>query len=52
MVAYLKSKNIVAYKWPERLEIIDQLPVVGDQKIDKKSLRDQIAKKLEAEGNM
>ena len=52
MVAYLKSKNIVAYKWPERLEIIDQLPVVGDQKIDKKSLRDEIAKKLETEGKV
>lgn len=51
MVSYLKSKDIVAYKFPERIEIIDELPVVGDKKIDKKLLRQQIAQKLKAEGN-
>jgi len=47
MISFLKSKKIVAYKLPERLEIVARLPVVGDQKINKKLLRQQIAEKLE-----
>jgi non-ribosomal peptide synthetase component E (peptide arylation enzyme) len=52
MVSYMKSKNIVAYKLPERLEVVESLPVVGDQKIDKKLLRQQILEKLQAEGKV
>jgi len=52
MVSHLRSKNIVAYKLPERLEIVDQLPTVGEQKVDRKLLRQQIAQKLEDEGEV
>lgn len=52
MVSFLKLKNISAYKLPERLEIIEELPVVGDQKLDRKRLRELIAKKLQAESKL
>ena len=35
------------FKWPERLEIVDALPVTNVGKVDKKKLRDDIAAKLE-----
>jgi non-ribosomal peptide synthetase component E (peptide arylation enzyme) len=51
MVNFLREKNIAAYKLPERLEIVDQLPLVpGSQKVDKKVLEREIAEKLKAEG--
>ena len=47
MIAFLKEKKLAAYKLPERLEIMDALPVVGDSgKIDKKVLKADIEKKL------
>ena len=39
MIDFLKSKRIAPYKLPERLEIIDRLPLVADQKVDKKALQ-------------
>ncbi len=50
MISFLKEKNIAAFKLPERLEIIDQMPLAGEQKPDKKLLRQRIAEKLKAEG--
>ncbi len=48
MQAFLTEKGIAAFKIPERLEIIDKMPMVAaDQKIDKKSLREDIRQKLE-----
>ena len=38
MVDYLQHTGLAKFKWPERLEIIDELPVVGADKIDKKTL--------------
>lgn len=53
MVSFLKDKNIASYKFPERLEILDKLPMVaGDQKADKKLLQQDIAKKLKGEGKI
>ncbi|MBW1613088.1 MAG: acyl--CoA ligase [Deltaproteobacteria bacterium] len=49
MTAFLREKNIASFKIPERLEIIDRLPVVSGQKVDKKSLGQDIAKKLSNE---
>lgn len=49
MVSYLESKTIARYKFPERLEIIGQLPMAGEQKIDKKELQRDIAEKLKKE---
>ncbi len=50
MVSFLKGKNIAPYKLPERLEIVDRMPVAGDvAKVDKKELARDIAQKLRAE---
>ncbi|MBA4417694.1 MAG: o-succinylbenzoate--CoA ligase [Syntrophus sp. (in: bacteria)] len=47
MVAFLKAKKLSAYKLPERLEIIDAMPTVGDSgKVDKKVLKTDIEKKV------
>ena len=47
LVNFLKSKKLSAYKLPERLEIIDTMPIVGDSgKVDKKVLKSDIEKKV------
>lgn len=47
IVSFIKEKNIAPYKLPERLEIVDRLPRVGDTgKVDKNSLRKDIREKL------
>lgn len=47
MISFLKGKRIAPYKLPERLEIIERLPMLSDgQKVDKKVLREKIASKL------
>jgi non-ribosomal peptide synthetase component E (peptide arylation enzyme) len=46
MISFLKEKKLAAFKLPERLEIMDALPVVGDSgKVDKKVLKSDIEKK-------
>jgi len=53
MVYFLKEKKFALYKLPERIEIIDSLPRVGDQqKVDKKILERDIVQKLRAEGRL
>ncbi len=53
MVDFLRGKNIAPYKLPERLENVEQLPLVPDsQKVNKKVLAQDIADKLKAEGNV
>jgi acyl-CoA synthetase (AMP-forming)/AMP-acid ligase II len=50
MITFLKEKKLAAYKLPERLEILDALPIVGDSgKVDKKVLKAELEKKV-AEG--
>jgi non-ribosomal peptide synthetase component E (peptide arylation enzyme) len=49
MVSFLRQKRIAAYKLPERLEIMEELPLVAEQKVDKSFLRKDIAQKLKAE---
>ena len=52
MAQFLKEKKLAMYKLPERLEIIEAMPTVGDSgKIDKKVLKKQIEETLAAEGN-
>ena len=46
MVQSMKNHGIAAFKIPERLEIIDNLPLVGGIKVDKKQLRKDIEAKL------
>lgn len=47
--AFLKKKSIAPFKIPERLELLPQMPLVGDQKVDKKALTQNILGKLKAE---
>jgi non-ribosomal peptide synthetase component E (peptide arylation enzyme) len=44
MTDFLGAKRIARYKFPERLEIIQSLPTVGDSgKVDKKVLRSELS---------
>ena len=53
MKDYLLEKKLAKFKLPERLEIVDQLPTVGDSgKINKEELKRIIKKKLEEEGKL
>lgn len=46
LCAYLEERRVARFKWPERLEFLDALPVTNVGKVDKKKLRDDIAAKL------
>lgn len=48
--AFLKQTSIAPFKIPERLELLTQMPLVGDQKVDKKTLTQNVLAKLKAEG--
>ena len=51
MVDFMRAQKIGAFKLPERLEIIPELPLIpAVQKVDVISLEEDIARKLEAEG--
>lgn len=52
MVHYLKSKKIALFKIPERLEIIESMPLAGAAKVDKKELTRLVTEKLKAEGRI
>lgn len=43
MVSFLKTRRIVAYKLPEKLVLMDALPLVQGLKLDKKALREKVA---------
>ncbi len=47
--AFLKDKGLAIFKWPERIEIIDALPLTKVGKLDKVALRQRIAETLAAE---
>ena len=48
MVDFLKGKGMAMYKLPERLEVVEAFPTVGDSgKIDKKALKQDIEQKTE-----
>jgi len=51
MVEYLKSKKIAPFKIPERLEVVENFPLVGESgKIDRKEMVKIITAKLREEG--
>jgi len=53
MVEHLKSKKIAMFKVPERLEVVESLPIVGESgKIDKKAMVKMVTDKLRAEGKI
>jgi non-ribosomal peptide synthetase component E (peptide arylation enzyme) len=51
MTAYMGQKGLAKYKYPERLEIVEQFPMVG-QKVNKRALSLDICNKLLAEGKV
>jgi non-ribosomal peptide synthetase component E (peptide arylation enzyme) len=52
MISFLKSKRIAPFKLPERLEIREELPLKGDQKVAKEPLKEDIIQKLKEEGKL
>lgn len=52
LTAFLQDKKIAKFKLPERLEIVDSLPLSGMGKISKKDLREVISAKLKSEGTL
>jgi 2,3-dihydroxybenzoate-AMP ligase len=40
--AFLRGEGLAKYKWPERVEIVDELPLTKVGKVSKKDLRDSI----------
>lgn len=44
--SFLKGKGLSAYKIPEKIEFINNMPLVSDAKIDKKVLKSMLEKKL------
>ena len=52
MVHYLKSRKIAMFKIPERLEIIESMPLAGAAKVDKKELTRLVTEKLKTEGRI
>jgi non-ribosomal peptide synthetase component E (peptide arylation enzyme) len=51
MVEYLKSKKIAPFKLPERLEVVESFPLVGESgKVDRKEMVRIITAKLKGEG--
>lgn len=44
------KQGLAKFKWPERLEIVDQFPMTSSAKVRKKDLRKDIEEKLRAEG--
>jgi 2,3-dihydroxybenzoate-AMP ligase len=52
IVSYLKGKGASVLQLPERIELIDELPMTKVGKVDKKGLREVIKKKMEAEGKI
>jgi non-ribosomal peptide synthetase component E (peptide arylation enzyme) len=46
IVVFLQSKKIAPYKLPERLEVVESLPMISDTKVDKRLLSEDIAAKL------
>ena len=52
LTSFLSEKGLSTFKLPERLEILDALPMVGDQKIFKRKLVQDITEKLKEEGKL
>ncbi len=48
IISFLKGQKASVLQLPERIEFITQMPYTGAEKIDKKSLRADIEKKLQA----
>lgn len=49
ITSFLRERKIALYKLPERLEVVESLPMISDSKVDKRVLAADIAGKLERE---
>jgi 2,3-dihydroxybenzoate-AMP ligase len=49
LVGFLDARRLARFKLPERLELLDALPLTSVGKVDKKRLREDIAGKLDRE---
>jgi 2,3-dihydroxybenzoate-AMP ligase len=49
IISFLKEQKASVLQLPERIEFIDAMPYTGAQKLDKKTLREDIEKKIKAE---
>ncbi len=49
--AHLESLGVAKFKWPERLELVPELPQTNVGKIDKKRLRADVVAKLDADAD-
>jgi non-ribosomal peptide synthetase component E (peptide arylation enzyme) len=50
IISFLGEQKASVLQLPERIEFIDAMPYTGVQKVDKKSLREDIERKLKAAG--
>ena len=50
IISFLKGQKASVLQLPERIEFIDAMPYTGVQKMDKRALREDIERKLQAEG--
>lgn len=48
--AHLEKEGVAKFKWPERVELIDEMPLTNIGKIAKNELRDLIKRKMQEEG--
>jgi non-ribosomal peptide synthetase component E (peptide arylation enzyme) len=46
LVQLFAERGLAKHKWPEHLELVDELPVTSVGKVDKHALREDIAAKL------
>jgi 2,3-dihydroxybenzoate-AMP ligase len=50
IISFLREQKASVLQLPERIEFIDAMPYTGVQKVDKRSLREDIEKKLQEAG--
>ena len=49
LIEHLASRKVAKFKYPERLEIVDSFPYTNVDKVSKKTLREDVEKKLTKE---
>ena len=52
MISYMGTQGVAKFKYPERLEIVDEIPMTVGGKTDKLSLEKDIVQKLKSEGKI
>lgn len=52
LTSYLAEQKVTKFKWPERLELVESLPISSGGKVRKEDLKADIASKLKAEGKI